>query len=96
MLYGIDIGGFTLLYFAFMNITGALICLADKRAAKKKERRVPEKTILFLGAAGGALGIYLTMKKIRHKTLHKKFMIGLPLMMIAHFTGLVFLCIWFR
>lgn len=28
--------------------------------------------------------MYITMKAIRHKTLHKKFMIGLPLLILLH------------
>ncbi len=34
------------------------------------------------GLVGGALLEFLTMKIIRHKTRHKKFMIGLPVMII--------------
>ena len=33
---------------------------------------------MYLGALGGALPMYVTMRIIRHKTKHKKFMIGLP------------------
>lgn len=39
---------------------------------------------MLLGFFGGALAEYLTMKAIRHKTLHKKFMIGLPLFILIH------------
>ena len=35
----------------------------------------------LLGAAGP---MYLTMKKIRHKTKHKKFMLGLPAEVLLH------------
>ncbi|MBQ4207975.1 MAG: DUF1294 domain-containing protein, partial [Clostridia bacterium] len=33
---------------------------------------------------GGALAEYCTMRCIRHKTLHKRFMIGLPCMLLLH------------
>lgn len=37
--------------------------------------------LLLLGLLGGSLCMFITMKAIRHKTLHKKFMIGLPLIL---------------
>ena len=36
---------------------------------------------MLLGLPGGSLCMFITMKAIRHKTLHKKFMIGLPLIL---------------
>lgn len=64
----------------------------DKRAAiyngseqhKRKKRRVPESTLLLVGALGAALPMFITMKSIRHKTKHKKFMIGLPFFCLLH------------
>ena len=46
------------------------------------------RVILFVLAAlilfGGAFAEYCAMRIIRHKTLHKKFMIGLPLIILLH------------
>ena len=39
---------------------------------------------MYLGALGGALPMYVTMRIIRHKTKHKKFMIGLPVFAVIH------------
>ena len=39
---------------------------------------------MLLGLFGAALPMYVVMKKIRHKTKHKKFMLGLPAEMILH------------
>ena len=36
------------------------------------------------GDGGGATGMYVTMQLIRHKTKHKKFMIGLPIFIVLH------------
>lgn len=67
-------------------IIGSLICITvtahDKRAAINKKRRVPEKTLILLGIFFSSSAEYLTMKAIRHKTLHKKFMLGLPAIFI--------------
>ena len=66
------------LYFAAISFVTFIVTALDKIFAKKKMRRVPEATLLTLALFGGALSEYITMKLIRHKTLHKKFMVGLP------------------
>ena len=69
-------------YLIFINILSVIICAADKLKAIKHKRRISEKTLWFLSAAGGSMFMLLTMHIIRHKTLHKRFMIGLPLLII--------------
>lgn len=67
-------------------VTGSVICIFvtihDKNAAINKTRRVPEKTLILLGVIFSSSAEYLTMKAIRHKTQHKKFMLGLPAIFI--------------
>lgn len=57
--------------------------------------RVPEAQLLLISAVGGSVGMYLTMKKIRHKTQHPKFMIGIPAIMILQ-AALVIFMVWLR
>lgn len=74
-----------LVYVLLISGISLLLCCYDKAVAKQAgARRVPEKTLLLFAAAGGALVMYVTMRLIRHKTLHKKFMIGLPLLIFLH------------
>lgn len=73
-----------LIYYFVLAVVSAAITVADKTAAKKNKWRVPEATLMLIGLIGGALPMYLTMKAIRHKTQHKKFMIGLPVEMVIH------------
>lgn len=70
------------LYFAAVSFITFTVTALDKLFAKKKMRRVPEATLLTLALFGGAVSEYITMKLIRHKTLHKKFMVGLPVIII--------------
>lgn len=46
---------------------------------------------MLLSALGGSLAMYVTMKKIRHKTKHKKFMIGIPVIMIIQIALIAYL-----
>lgn len=46
--------------------------------------------VVITAALGGSLGMYITMRKIRHKTLHKRFMIGIPLIMAAQCVLIIF------
>ncbi|MBR3817249.1 MAG: DUF1294 domain-containing protein [Clostridia bacterium] len=65
-------------YLVIINLFTALVTFLDKFFAKKKMRRVPEITLFTLALLGGAAAEYAVMKIIRHKTLHKRFMLGLP------------------
>lgn len=73
-----------LIWLIVINVISVIICIADKIKAKKHKRRISEKTLFLLSFLGGALFMYITMRLIRHKTLHKKFMIGLPVIIIAY------------
>lgn len=73
-----------LIYFAVVAAVSVLLTAFDKFAAKKRVWRVPEATLMLAGLLGGALPMFITMKLIRHKTKHKKFMIGLPAEFILH------------
>ena len=71
-----------LIYFISINLISVADCILDKLKAIKGTRRVPEKTLFALCFLGGSIGMYITMKAIRHKTLHKRFMIGVPLIFL--------------
>ena len=74
---------YLLLYFVAITLITAIITAYDKIAAKKLPRhRISEKTLFLLAIVGGSAGEYLTMLLIRYKTKHKRFMIGLPLIMV--------------
>lgn len=73
-----------------MNLIAALVTAADKRRARAHRRRVPERTLLLLAALGGSPAMLVTMRIIRHKTRHPKFMIGLPVLLLLQ----IALAVW--
>lgn len=80
-----------IVYFALVSLVAIIVTVADKAAAKKGAWRVPEATLMLIGLFGGALAMFITMKTIRHKTKHMKFMIGLPLEIVLHAAIVCFL-----
>lgn len=80
----------TIKYLIVVSLTAVILTVYDKLASKrkkgkkKKKRRVPEKLLWAVAVIGGAAAEYITMKIIRHKTKHKKFMRGLPVVIIIH------------
>ena len=51
--------------------------------AKQGSWRISEATLLILAVIGGSIGALLGMKVWRHKTMHKKFKYGLPLILLG-------------
>ena len=72
-----------IIYLVFINIFAFAITVADKNKAKKGKWRIRESTLFITAALGGSVTMLITMKKIRHKTKHKSFMIGIPAIIAA-------------
>ncbi len=70
-----------LLYLVAANLSALVLYGLDKLFAKKGSRRIPEKTLLGAAACGGSLGALAGMYLFRHKTLHRKFTVGVPVIL---------------
>lgn len=79
-----------LIYIFIISFFSVIVCVSDKKKAIKGKRRISEKTLFILSFFGGATAMYLTMLKVRHKTKHKRFMIGLPVIILFHFAVCIF------
>ena len=66
-----------------INVVTFLVYGIDKWKAKKGSWRISEATMLILAVIGGSIGAMLGMKVWHHKTQHKKFKYGLPLILLA-------------
>lgn len=71
-----------LIYLILVNALAFLLMLMDKQKARKNKWRIPEATLMWTAALGGSVGALLGMYTFRHKTLHKKFSVGIPVILI--------------
>jgi len=80
-----------LYYIVIINILTFIVYGIDKLKAKKGKWRIPESTLLLLAIIGGSIGAFLGMKVWHHKTMHKKFKYGIPLIIILQLGVLLYL-----
>lgn len=76
-------------YLLLINAVALLLMLADKLFAKKHARRIPESTLMLSAVVGGSIGALVGMYLFRHKTKHKKFTVGIPLILILQLTVVI-------
>ena len=70
-------------YLILINLVAFLAFGLDKRKAKRNAWHVKEATLIGLAIIGGSVGAFLGMKIFHHKTLHKKFTMGIPLILVV-------------
>ena len=78
-------------YILGINVITFIIYGIDKLKAKKGKWRTPEACLLGLAVIGGSIGAYLGIKVWHHKTLHKKFKYGIPLILIMQIAIAVYI-----
>jgi len=83
------------IYLAAISLLAIFLTLYDKNAAKRRKWRVRERTLLLVSALGGSAAMLLTMRVIRHKTKHAKFMVGIPVIIALQIAAVVAL-FWLR
>ena len=78
-------------YLLAVNIVTFLLYGIDKYKAKKGKWRISEATLLTMAAIGGSIGAWVGMRLWHHKTMHKKFKYGIPLIIIMQVALAVYL-----
>ena len=66
-------------YLFVINVATFFLYAYDKHKAHYGKRRIPEAWLLGLAIAGGAYGAGCGMLLFRHKTLHRSFLITVPI-----------------
>ena len=72
-----------IVYLVVINVATFLTYGIDKWKAKKSRWRIREASLLGLAVLGGSIGAWLGMKVWHHKTMHKKFKYGIPLILVV-------------
>ena len=75
-----------LIYLVAINIVTFFLYGIDKWKAKRSKWRIEEVTVLGWAAVGGSIGAWLGMKTWHHKTQHRKFTWGVPLILMVQLT----------
>lgn len=78
-----------ILYLVAINVVTFLLYGIDKFKAKRSKWRIPESVLLGLAVIGGSVGAWLGMIVWRHKTQHKKFRYGIPLILAMQIAILI-------
>lgn len=84
---------YLILYAVVLNAVTGLLFGIDKWKARHHWWRIPERTLLGLALLGGSWGAWGAMKCFHHKTLHKKFSTGIPLICIFQLIGAVYVIV---
>ena len=79
-----------LYYLLAINVLTFAVYGVDKWKARQGRWRVPETTLLGLAALGGSVGAWLAMQLFRHKTQHKKFRYGVPVLFVLQVAAAVY------
>ena len=78
-------------YLLAINIVSLFLYGIDKYKAKKNKWRISEATLLMMAVIGGSIGAWAGMRLWHHKTMHKKFKYGIPIIFIMQVCLVVYL-----
>ena len=81
----------TICYLLAINIATFFLYGIDKYKAKKGQWRISEVALLTMAAIGGSIGAWIGMRIWHHKTMHKKFKYGIPVIIIMQVALAVYL-----
>lgn len=82
---------YSMYYFLAINIVSFFLYGIDKYKAKKGRWRISEATLLMMAVIGGSIGAWVGMRLWHHKTMHKKFKYGIPIIIILQVCLVVYL-----
>lgn len=77
------------IYFIVINLIGFALMGIDKYKAIHHKWRISENCLIAIALIGGSIGSLIGMKSFHHKTKHKKFIIGIPLILILQLILLI-------
>ena len=82
---------YSMYYLLSINALSFSLYGIDKYKAKKNQWRISEATLLMMAVIGGSIGAWAGMRLWHHKTMHKKFKYGIPVIIILQVVLAVYL-----
>ncbi len=79
-----------IVYLVVINLVTYLVYAIDKSKARHHEWRIPESVLLWLAILGGSIGALTAMKRLRHKTHHIQFYMGIPAILMLQLVAAFF------
>ena len=79
------------IYLIAINVITFFLYGIDKMKAQRSKWRIPEAVLLGLAVIGGTIGALFGMRVWNHKTKHKIFKYGLPLLLLLQILLLYFM-----
>ena len=76
-------------YLLLVNLLAFALYGLDKRKAKKKKFRIPERALLWMARIGGGVGSWIGIMLFHHKTKHTKFKVLVPLWTVIWLVGII-------
>ena len=81
---------YSLYYLSAINVVTFVLFGLDKYNARKGNRRIREVTLMAMAALGGSVGAWMGMRLWHHKTKHRKFRYGIPLILLLQIALIYF------
>lgn len=80
------------IYLAAVNILAWMLYGIDKWKAVHHKWRIRESVLIGIACIGGSVGALIGMQTFRHKTKHKKFTVGVPVILTAQIIAAAAAC----
>ena len=81
-------------YLLIINAIAFILMLVDKIKARNNLWRIRESTLILSAVLGGSPGALAGMYLFRHKTLHLKFTIGIPVILGLQIAAVLFVALY--
>lgn len=80
-----------IIYIAAVSLVSFIMFGIDKYRAENHRWRISEAALMLSAILGGSVGSLIGMHVFHHKTLHPKFFIGIPVILVLQAAAVI----WF-
>lgn len=85
---------FIVIYITLINMCTFIAFGLDKSKARRNNFRISERMLLTMAACGGSIGAIIGMQVFHHKTKHITFNLGIPGIIIFHYSITLIIVYW--